>query len=299
MVVASPVMSRYRFALRPRWILSHLFVLALVVAMASAGFWQLDRLQEKKDRNARVEARTAEEVVAVETLTAPGAYDEADGLEFRRVTATGTYRADQEVLVRSRSRDGAPGSWVLTPLALADGTEVAVNRGWISNSGQLEAVPERYAAPGGEVTVTGLVRRTETRGSFGPTDPSEGTLRNLARADVERLDEQVPEDLLPVYVQLEEQDPAGARGARPTPVPIPALDEGPHLSYAVQWAIFTTVALVGYPLILRRRAREIARGDGDEPGEPDPDGPDPLDRPTPGDPRLDELPEVRRGEPGA
>lgn len=275
-------MSRYRFALRPRWILSHLFVLALVVAMASAGFWQLDRLQEKQDRNEQVAARTSEEVVPVDALAEPGDFDAAADLEFRRVTATGTYLADQEVLVRSRSRDGAPGSWVVTPLELADGTAVAVNRGWISNSGQLESVPERYTAPDGAVTVTGLVRRTETRGNFGPTDPADGTLDNLARADVARLDEQVPEDLLPFYVQLEDQEPVTPTADAPVPVPIPALDEGPHLSYAVQWAIFTTVALVGYPLILRRRARELERGD-----DLDPDGPDPLDRPTPGDPRLD------------
>jgi hypothetical protein len=38
------------------------------------------------------------------------------------------------------------------------------------------------------------------------------------------------------------------------PVPPPPLSKGPHLSYAVQWFIFTVIALVGYPLILRRQA---------------------------------------------
>ncbi|MBA3282172.1 MAG: SURF1 family protein [Acidimicrobiia bacterium] len=282
-------MSRYRFALRPKWIVSHLFVAALVVAMMAACSWQLSRLQEKKDRNAKVAARTGEPVVGVGTIVEPGSYDRAEGVEFRRVTATGTYQADQEVLVRSRSRDGAPGSWVLTPLELSDGAAVIVNRGWIPNSGQLQSVPERYAASSGEVTVTGLVRRTETRGRFGPRDPESGVLDNLARADIARLDRQVPQDLLPVYVQLERQRPA-TRGAAPSAVPIPALDEGPHLSYAVQWAIFTTVALVGYPLILRRRARDIEKEAVDE----DLDGPDPLDEPGPGDPRLDGLPGATR-----
>ena len=280
-------MSRYRFALRPRWILSHLFVLALVAAMVAAGLWQLNRLQEKKDRNAKVTARTSEPVVGVETLTEPGAYGSVGGSEFRRVTATGTYRADQEVLVRSRSRDGAPGSWILTPLELTDGVAVTVNRGWIPNSGQLDGVPEQYRAPSGEVTVTGLVRRTETRGSFGPRDPKSGTLTNLARADIARLDRQVPEDLLPLYVQVEGQQPAIADPA-PSPVPIPALDEGPHLSYAVQWGLFTGIALIGYPLILRRRARELEREAGDD----DLDGPDPFDEPGPGDPRLEALPDA-------
>lgn len=275
-------MSRYRFALRPKWIVSHLFVLALVAAMVGACFWQLSRLQEKKDRNARVAARSEQPLVAVETLAEPGDFGPIGGLEFRDVTATGRYLADQEVLVRSRSRDGAPGSWVLTPLQLSDGTAVTVNRGWISNSGQLESVPDQFHAPTGEVTVTGLVRQTEMRGSFGPTDPTTGTLTNLARADIARLDTQVPEVLLPLYVQLTSQDPAVAAVA-PSPVPKPIPDEGPHLSYAVQWAIFSAIALGGYPLILRRRARDIER----EGAEPDLDGPDPDDVPLPNDPRLE------------
>ena len=277
-------MSRYRFALRPKWILSHLFVLLLVVAMIGACIWQLDRLQGKKDRNARVSARSTEPAVAVQSLVRPGAYDAVDGLEFRSVTATGAYQANQEVLIRSRSNDGAPGSWVLTPLRLANGDEVMVNRGWISNSGQLDAVPRSVAAPAGRVTVTGLIRKTETRGSFGPTDPPTGRLENLARVDVGRLTKQIGPSLLPLYVQLASQSPPAA-GTAPEPVPKPVLDEGPHLGYAVQWAIFTTVALIGYPLILRRRAREIER----EGGGADLDGPDPDDRPTHDDPRLEGL----------
>lgn len=301
-------MSRYRFALRPRWILSHLFVLALVAAMITAGFWQLARMGERQDRNDTVEARSADPVVGAGDLAGPGAFAEAEELEYRRVSASGRYLVDDEVLVRSRSRDGAPGSWILTPLLLADGTAVAVNRGWIPNSGQLEAVPASVAAPEGQVTVTGLVRRTETRAGIGPTDPDTGRLESLARADVGRLDQQVPADLRPFFVQLTDQTPA-VTPADPSPLPPPELDDGPHLSYAVQWFIFSTVALVGYPLILRRRAGELERGElergepehddpehddpehegpeRDDPGGRDPlDRPDPLDTPGPDDPRL-------------
>ena len=237
--------------------MSHLFVAALVTAMVSAGFWQLSRLQEKRDRNERVAARTALDPVDVQNLAEPGAYDAVDDLEFRRVTAEGRYLVDEEVLVRSRSLDGAPGSWVLTPLVLADGTAVVVNRGWIPNPGELHEVPEVSAAPTTPVAVAGLVRLPETRGRFGPQDPAEGELTDLARADVARLDQQVDQDLLPFWVQLLDQTPEPDLTRQPKPVPAPDLDEGPHLSYAVQWFIFTTVAVVGYPLILRRRAREV------------------------------------------
>ena len=109
----------------------------------------------------------------------------------------------------------------------------------------------------------------------------------LTRADVARLDQQVPEDLLPVYVQLLDQRPA-VGDDDPEPLGMPELDEGPHLSYAIQWVIFSTVAVVGYPLILRRRAREIGRGDDEvaDGGPPD-DGPDVV---PPREPAVDAAP---------
>lgn len=248
-------MSSYAFARRPKWIASHVLVVLLVALMIAAMFWQISRLHEKQARNRTIVARTDEPVAPVADLTEPGAHDAAKALDFRPVTATGTYLADQEVLVRGRSNNGAPGSWVLTPLDLGGGVAVVVNRGWIENNGRYESVPDAVRAPKGKITVRGYARRSERRGSFGARDPEDGTLTNLARADVERLDQQVPEELLPVYIQLESQQPP-VTSTDPTPVPLPELSEGPHLSYAVQWAIFSIIAVVGYVLILRRRARQ-------------------------------------------
>ena len=264
-------MSRYRFAVRPWWIVSHLFVLALVVAMLTAGFWQLRRLDERRTVNDAVIERSRQAEVPIESLV--GLDDtEVDELEYRRVTATGTYLADEEVLVGAPTRDGVPGSWVFTPLQLDSGGGVAVNRGWISNNGELDAVPDTVTAPDGTVTVTGIVRLTETRSGLGASDAAQGRLSYLSRLDVQRLDQQLELDLLPVQVTLQGQDPAVAADA-PRPAQPHVLDEGPHLSYAVQWFIFTTVAVVGYPLILRRKANDDRRGGRSAPDWP-PDDPD-------------------------
>jgi surfeit locus 1 family protein len=77
----------------------------------------------------------------------------------------------------------------------------------------------------------------------------------MARADVARIAQQTGYPLLPAYLQLRSSDPAQG-GAYPEPLPEPTLDEGPHLGYAVQWFLFSAIAMVGYPLILRRRARK-------------------------------------------
>jgi surfeit locus 1 family protein len=255
----------YSFAREPKWILSHLFVLLLVVAMIGAGIWQLDRLQEKKDRNALITARQDEPVEEIDQIvTADQPTDVGGDVRFREATATGTYDEAAQVLVRNRSFEEAPGSWVLTPLVLEDGTVLIVNRGWVPVTGNLP-VPPDSAPPSGEVTVKGLLEESQARGSFGPTDPSGEVLDTLSRVDLERYQEQIDGDLFPVWLQLDEQDPP--QGDRPTMLDPPELTEGPHLGYAVQWFTFTTIALIGYPLILRRRARradEIHEADEDE-----------------------------------
>ncbi len=270
--------ERYRFALRPKWILSHLFVLAMVVVMVNLGFWQLRRLDQRKAENHRIEERIAAAPAPVTDLLTAGddfgsaGLARARSVEYRQVTASGTYRRDQEVLVRGRSLNGAAGSWVLTPLVLDDGTALVVNRGWIPNDGSKQSVPATFAAPAGRVQVVGLLQTTQTRGSFGARDPATGTLTNLARADIARLQEQVPERLIPAYVQLERQQPTTDPQTTPTVLPGPELSEGPHLSYMIQWWSFSAMALAIYPFILRRAARDRERGpDLDETttGEPD------------------------------
>lgn len=254
----------------PRWLVSHVLVVALVVLLVNLGLWQLRRLDERRADNARVAAALAQPVVDVAAL-APVAgpragLDAGEAVEWRRARATGRYALDEQVLVRSRSLDGRPGSWAVTPLVLDDGTAVAVNRGWvpIGEDGPDGPPPAASAPPDGRVTVTGVLRATEERGRFGPTDPEDGRLASLARLDVGRLDQQVAADLYPVALQLESSDPPPP-GDLPVPVPLPDVDdEGPHLSYAVQWFTFATIAAGGYVLILRRQVDEAGKGSRDD-----------------------------------
>ncbi len=278
-----------RFALRPWWIVSHLVVVALVVTFVSLGFWQLRRLDDRRDRNAELAARLAEPEAALGRLVPAGAADpDPDAVEDRRVTATGRYRPDEEVLIRGRSLNDAPGSWVVVPMELDDGRVVAVNRGWIRNDGRFTSVPDDYSVPSGEVTITGLTHATQERGTLGATDPADGALTSLARVDLDRLDQQVDGDLLPVWIQMTEPE-AAAPDPSPEPLDPPVVDdEGTHLSYAFQWFTFAAIAAGGYPLILRRAARERGRGGGPDDGV-GLDEPDPHDRPAPGDPRLDPV----------
>ena len=252
----------WRFALSPKWIVRHVAVVLLVAGMLSLLAWQLDRLHEKRDYKELVEGREAQPAVAVEDLLAPGLHDGDAAVKavlYRLATAEGTYVADRTVVVENRtSSDDSPGGWVLTPLALHDGRSVLVNRGFVGYDadGEIVAPP----APTGVVHVSGLLFPSQHRGSFGAADSEGGVLQVVKRVDLDRIDEQVDGDLLPAYLQLTHSDPAEPpvrKGAAAVEaLGPPEVSEGPHLSYAVQWGIFSTIATVGYGLLLRKVAGE-------------------------------------------
>lgn len=241
--------------LSPGSVATHAVVVLLATAMVGLGLWQLDRLSEVRARNARLAERLAEEPVALDALDGEGL--DPDELEYRRVAVTGTYLTADEVLQRSRQHRGRNGYHALTPLAYADGQAVLVRRGWVPFELDSPPVPEARP-PTGEVTVTGFLTRSEPQPSFGPTDPATGELARVFRADVGRIGAQVEPELFPMVVHLRDQVPDQS-GRLPIPAERPAFDEGSHLSYAIQWFSFATIAMVGYGLFLRRRHRESAR----------------------------------------
>lgn len=250
----------YRFALRPLWILSHLFAVAVVVAFVLLGLWQLDRHDQRAGRNATVQARS--DLAPVPVADALAGAEEADELRFRTVTASGTF-GDRDLLVDNRSKDGLPGAWVLTPLRLADGTTLVVNRGFQFNDGG-SVTP--VAAPTGTVEIEGTVTTWEGDGC-GVRNGPDGVPAGMACLRRPTAEDAFDADVLPVVVQAQRSTPPAPDLL--VPVPLPELDDGPHRSYAVQWFIFAAIIAIVYPLILRR----VARGVGEQVDQPDAEDP--------------------------
>jgi len=85
------------------------------------------------------------------------------------------------------------------------------------------------------------VRLSEQRAGLGVADPAEGRLTTLARPDIERYAAQLDYPVHPFYLQMTSQDPPPVD--YPVMVALPAPGDGPHLGYAVQWFIFTAIAV--------------------------------------------------------
>lgn len=253
-------MSRYAFARRPKWLFGHFLVLLVVVSFVNLGLWQLRRLHERRGFNAVVEQNMAAPVTPLEkVLTAEQPASAVGAVLDRRVRVTGRYLVGDEVLIDGQSFNGQPGAWVVTPLALDDGSVVLVNRGWISDNGALSKAPVAGRPPSGPVTVEGLLTQTQTARALERHDPTTGKLTSLARVDVARIARQLQRPTVPAFIQRTVQSPVDAGAIRPVTLPPPEMDEGPHLNYAFQWFSFTTLTLIGYPLLLRKVARDEER----------------------------------------
>lgn len=275
-VVASPpVSSRWSFLVRPKWLFGHLIVVVLVVAFVNLGFWQLRRLHQRRAFNHVVEVNEALPAADVAKVLPPGSpYSALGPLLDRRVRATGHYLVDEEVLISGQSLNGAAGAWIVTPLALDGGGAVLVNRGWVADNGKLSAPPPAARPPSGRVTVEGLLSETQTASGLEEQGPAGGHVVSLARIDVARIQRQLPQRLVPAFVQRTTQDPPDSGKIVPTTLPPPALDEGPHLSYAIQWFSFTALALIGYPFLIWRTGRDEERLGSRGGGGPDDDLPE-------------------------
>jgi surfeit locus 1 family protein len=241
----------YRFLFRPAWLLFHLVVVAGILSMTLLGFWQLRRLDERQDFNRLLMERSTEAPVPVSEVVddiVEGSVTPAS-VEWRRVTAVGTYLPDQ-IVEFNNSQGGRSGENVLTALVTDDGATVIVNRGFVSLGVELPTAPEVG------VEIVGYVRLSEVRGRGGVTDRSDGgALTAVRRIDIPEIAQQLPGDVAPFYMQLVTSEPRIAT-SDPQPVVLPELDSGPHLSYAIQWFVFAVCVAIGWVLAVRRSIRQ-------------------------------------------
>lgn len=228
--------------------------LAVVVpVLAALGTWQVQRLAWKEALIARVAAR----VDAAPTPLPPiaeiaAAPDEA--FEYRHVTLAGTLDTGREFhvfgTVPARDGVGGPGWFVLSPLTLADGTVLFLNRGFVPDAAK-DAV--RTAAPA-PFAATGLMRGHDGRNWFTPADEP-GRNRYFVRdpavfAAALGIE---PAKVYPVTVDLD----AGfvPPGGLPRPGGTQMTFTNNHLGYAITWyGLMLTALGVGF-VFLRRRWR--------------------------------------------
>lgn len=257
--------------------LASVILIGLLVAAGCvfAGRWQWGRFVTRSEA-ARVVERNYDAPPAPLAELLPGPRPAVtDAVLWRPAMVTGHYEPARTVLLRNRPVLGQSGFHVLVPFVV-DGQPgdvgpalpavLIVDRGWVATNdagGSPDSVPPPPAG-----TVRLVVRlRAEEPPMAGPAPP--GQTYRIARADLlsgwiaatsAGIAVWPSAEIYAAYGILASEEPAPA--AQLVAIPAPDTSTGPHLSYAFQWWVFATGALIGTTLLVRRDVLDR------EPGRP-------------------------------
>jgi hypothetical protein len=140
-----------RLPLYGKWLWATLAVVLGLALLIRLGFWQLDRLAERRAANAHLVAQ-----LEMPPLNLTGQPLAPAGVDLRRANVRGSYDFAQEMVLRNRAFDGAPGVHLITPLRIAGSdTAVLVDRGWIPYDQALPDYRKVYDQPVGRAWTSG------------------------------------------------------------------------------------------------------------------------------------------------
>ncbi len=233
--------------------------LALVVLFAIAtsllSWWQFSRREERVQLIQQVINNYDQPAIEITDLN----WQIVDGKspqEWLPVKIAGEYLPEDYLLVRNRPLAGQAGFLQLVPLRLSDGRILIVERGWLIASSEVtKPSANPLPSPG--------VHELTVRVRMGEPDLGRATAETLASIDLEQAKERISttgEVITDYYGRLVSEEPAYATA--PMPMPKPTLNEGNHLSYAIQWVIFGLMAFIAFFWAYRNDRRLLAEAQG-------------------------------------
>ena len=219
-------------------IFKSLVAILLIAGCLWASQWQFHRGEDRKARNNTIEEHIKIPEVELTTLTSNVKLH-----EWRSVTASGRFDADEQILLRNRYFEGKYGYAVLTRFTTEGGDSIWVDRGWVAAGASATIAPETPPVPTGLVSIIARLRLDSSlpSGSFFALPINrDGELISKLNAQSGSSSEDYYLDL--VSGSVPDLTPTA-------PAQIPSLSDGPHLAYAVQWILFAGLVVYGRYLI--------------------------------------------------
>ncbi len=242
-------MSRYSFLFSARWLKYIAMAIIVIIACVFLALWQKDRRDQREQEIATITANYSADPVDVSSVLPNPTSALATTEEWTQVELTGHYSDEDTVLARNRTVGDTPGFYVVTPFELTGGSTIAVVRGFTAEQ---DSVPP---APQGEQTVVAHLRPAQD----GSEDENpQGLIRAIDPARIPGMDDGYSN----VYVEASPEETGGAPEEGLTPLPMPELDPGNHLSYMLQWFAFGIMIIIAVVISARRERKAAAEAVG-------------------------------------
>jgi surfeit locus 1 family protein len=229
--------------------LAAIFIVVAAVCIR-LGLWQLGRLHERRASNTVAIEQRGRPELALDA--APAGTDST--MMGTSVLATGRYDYSREILIRGQTLDGVPGVHLVTPLVLENGRgAVLVERGFVPAPDALTLPNGDWARDTGRVEVRGLALAISREDGQPITRHGRTSWRRLSLG---MLQGTLPYPIRAVYIRPM-VGPGRASGF-PRVLPPPLLDDGPHLSYALQWFGFAATGITFAGILWLKRGKRDA-----------------------------------------
>lgn len=238
-----------------RWLGYFALLIVFSIACVWLGNWQFERRAEARAEIARIDANYDAAPLALnDVITDPISFDE-DAHKWQPVELRGEYLGDT-YLARNRPGPQGVGSNLIQAFRGQDGRVLFIDRGWVAVSGTGQVPASLPSVPIGEVTVVARLRASEPeiqgRSSAG------NSVASINLPELARLSHTGDTAITGAYGQLVSENPSSETGVLAEK---PERDEGPHLSYALQWYVFILIACIGVAYAARQEYRSLNAGD--------------------------------------
>jgi surfeit locus 1 family protein len=217
------------------------FALAAAAVFVRLGLWQVARLRERQAFNRQLIEQLSSAPIPFASLPR-----DTSAAHYRAASLSGRYDYEHEMVLTGRTREGSPGAELITPVRLSSSdTAVLVNRGWVYSPDASTVDLARWHE-GDSAVVKGYIELYAASAGATHSAANPRIIRRVSRSEVAS---KIPYPVAPYYlVATGGADTSGHPGRRV----MPALDEGPHRGYAIQWFAFALIALGGAAAVVLR-----------------------------------------------
>lgn len=207
-----------------------------VSGFSGLGIWQTQRAIEKQQLQQRIDHKAQQQAFHLNQNAS-----NITNRTYQKVTASGHYDKNNEILIDNTVYKGTAGYHVLTPFILDNSNSVVmVNRGWVPVGRDRNILPS-IETPEEALNIHGIISPHKSKPPL-----ILGELDMAARVwpyyDYEKHMAYTNYNIMPVVILLDDNDKTGY--IRDWPKYDAKM--GMHIGYAIQWYVFAVIVLITY-----------------------------------------------------